>query len=35
MTDVELVVLETERYSIVRKRPGTPSEVAIETDPRG
>ncbi|HEX5936468.1 MAG TPA: hypothetical protein VFZ75_02075 [Actinomycetota bacterium] len=32
--DVELVVVETERYVVVQKREGTPAEVARETDPR-
>ena len=31
---VETVVLRTERYSVVRKRPGEPSRLAKATDPR-
>ena len=33
--DVEAIVEETDRFAIVVKRPGTPAEVAIRTDPRG
>jgi len=32
--DVEDVLEETERYAVLRKRPGTPERVARETDPR-
>lgn len=32
--DVERVVAETERYTVVEKREGTPAAVAEETDPR-
>jgi hypothetical protein len=32
--DVERVVAETERYTLVEKREGTPAEVAEATDPR-
>jgi hypothetical protein len=32
--DVERVVAETERYTVVEKREGTPAEVAEATDPR-
>ncbi len=32
--DVEDVVAETDRYVVVRKREGTPAEVAEATDPR-
>jgi len=32
--DVEDIVEETDRYTVVRKREGTPAEVAEETDPR-
>jgi hypothetical protein len=33
--DVEQVVAETDRYSVVAKREGTPAAVAVEEDPRG
>lgn len=32
--DVERVVGETERYTVVEKREGTPAEVAEASDPR-
>jgi hypothetical protein len=32
--DVERVVAETERFTVVEKREGTPAEVAEATDPR-
>lgn len=32
--DVESVITETESYDVVRKREGTPSELARELDPR-
>jgi hypothetical protein len=32
--DVERVVGETERFTVVEKREGTPAEVAEATDPR-
>ena len=32
--DVEYIVAETDRYTVVRKREGTPAAVAEETDPR-
>jgi hypothetical protein len=31
----EVVVAETDRYTVVAKRQGTPAEVAAEEDPRG
>jgi hypothetical protein len=31
----EVVVAETDRYTVVAKREGTPAEVAAEEDPRG
>ena len=33
-SDVEEVVRDTERFTVVRKRGGTPAEVAEEEDPR-
>jgi hypothetical protein len=33
--DVEDVVVQNERYAIVRKREGEPAVLAAETDPRG
>jgi hypothetical protein len=33
--DVEDIVDETERYVVVQKRDGTPSDVAEASDPRG
>jgi hypothetical protein len=33
--DVEEVVDRTDRFVVVTKREGTPTEVAIESDPRG
>jgi 5-bromo-4-chloroindolyl phosphate hydrolysis protein len=35
MPDVELVVRDTNRFTVVEKRPGTPAVVAEELDPRG
>jgi hypothetical protein len=35
MPEVERVVAETDRYTVVTKREGTPAAVAIEEDPRG
>jgi hypothetical protein len=35
MADVEQVVAETDRYTLVAKREGTPAAVAVEEDPRG
>lgn len=32
--EVERVVAETERFTVVQKREGTPEEVAEESDPR-
>jgi hypothetical protein len=32
--EVEAVVDTTDRFTIVEKRPGTPTELAVETDPR-
>lgn len=32
--DVEEVIRETERFTVVRKREGTPAEIAEEEDPR-
>jgi hypothetical protein len=34
LPDVELVVRETERFTVVEKREGTPALVAEELDPR-
>ena len=34
MPDIEEVVRETERFTVVRKREGTPAEMAEELDPR-
>lgn len=33
--DLEDVVQENERFAVVEKRPGLPTELAAETDPRG
>jgi len=33
--DIEQIVTENDRFTIVEKRQGTPAEVAIRTDPRG
>jgi hypothetical protein len=33
--DVEEVVSSGDGYDVVRKKSGTPTEVAVETDPRG
>jgi hypothetical protein len=35
MADVERVVAETDRYTVVAKREGIPEAVAVEEDPRG
>ena len=35
LADMERVVAETDRYSVVAKREGTPAAVAVEEDPRG
>jgi hypothetical protein len=35
LADVEQVVAETDRYTVVAKRQGTPAAVAVEEDPRG
>jgi hypothetical protein len=35
LADVEQVVSETDRYTVVAKREGTPAAVAVEEDPRG
>jgi hypothetical protein len=32
--DVEDVVARTEGYAVVKKRPGEPARVAVQTDPR-
>jgi hypothetical protein len=32
--DVEVIVEETDRFVVVRKREGTPAEIAEEEDPR-
>ena len=34
MPEVEDVVMQNERYAVVRKHPGVPTELAVETDPR-
>jgi hypothetical protein len=34
MPDVEEVLAETDRYTVVSKREGTPAAVAIQEDPR-
>lgn len=34
MPDVEDVIRETERFTVVCKREGTPAEIAEEKDPR-
>jgi hypothetical protein len=34
MPDIEDVVRDTERYTVVRKHEGTPAEIAEEEDPR-
>ncbi len=34
MPDIEEVVRETERFTVVRKREGTPAEIAEEEDPQ-
>jgi hypothetical protein len=35
MPEVERVVAETDRYTVVAKREGIPAAVAIQEDPRG
>jgi hypothetical protein len=35
LAEVERVVAETDRYSVVAKQEGTPAAVAVEEDPRG
>ena len=35
LAEVEQVVAQTDRYSVVAKREGTPAAVAVEEDPRG
>jgi hypothetical protein len=35
LAEVERVVAETDRYTVVAKREGTPAAVAVEEDPRG
>jgi hypothetical protein len=35
LAEVEQVVAETDRYTVVAKREGTPAAVAVEEDPRG
>jgi hypothetical protein len=35
LADLEQVVAETDRYTVVAKREGTPAAVAVEEDPRG
>jgi hypothetical protein len=35
LADLEQVVAQTDRYSVVAKREGTPAAVAVEEDPRG
>jgi metallophosphoesterase superfamily enzyme len=32
--DVETVVSANDRFAVVRRKPGVPTEVAVETDPR-
>jgi hypothetical protein len=32
--EVEDVVMQNERYAVVRKHPGAPARIAAETDPR-
>ena len=34
IVDVEEIVVESDRFTIVAKRQGTPAEVATRTDPR-
>ena len=34
MPEVEDVVMQNERYAVVRKHSGVPTELAVETDPR-
>ena len=35
LAEVEQVVVETDRYTVVAKREGTPAAVAVQEDPRG
>jgi hypothetical protein len=35
LADVEQMVAETDRYTVVAKREGTPAAIAVEEDPRG
>jgi hypothetical protein len=35
MAEVDQVVAETDRYTVIAKREGTPAAVAVEEDPRG
>jgi hypothetical protein len=35
LAEVEQVVTETDRYTVIAKREGTPAAVAVEEDPRG
>ena len=35
LAEVEQVVAETDRYTVVAKREGTPAAVAVQEDPRG
>jgi hypothetical protein len=35
LAEVERMVSETDRYSVVAKKEGTPAAVAVEEDPRG
>jgi hypothetical protein len=35
LAEVEQVVAQTDRYSVVAKREGTPAAVAVQEDPRG
>ena len=33
--DIERIISENDRFAVVRKREGTPAEVAMEGNPRG
>jgi hypothetical protein len=33
--DIERIISENDRFAVVRKRAGTPAEVAMEENPRG
>ena len=33
--DIERIISENDRFAVVRKREGTPAEVAMEENPRG